>query len=60
MLGHILACILGYFLGYIICFGVKAVMRLIIKDEASADKATAIMLLAILIAAIIFICILNL
>ena len=60
MLGHILACILGYFLGFIICFGVKTVMRLIIKDEASADEATAIMLLAILIAAIIFICILNL
>ena len=51
---------LGFILGLMICFGVKAVMRLIIKDEASADKATAIMLLAILIAAIIFICILNL
>ena len=50
---------LGFVLGFAICFGVKAVMRLIIKDEASADKATAIMLLAILIAAIIFICILG-
>ena len=58
MLGHILACILGYFLGYIICFGVKAVMRLIIKDKSSADKATYITLLAILIIAIFFICIL--
>lgn len=60
MLSHVLACILGYFLGFIICFGVKAVMRLIVKDRASADEATAIVLLAILIAAIIFICILNL
>ena len=58
MLGHILACILGYFLGYIICFGVKAVMRLIIKDEASADEATFILILAILVTALIFVYIL--
>ena len=50
---------LGFTLGFMICFGIKAVMRLIIKDESSADEATAIMLLAILIAAIIFICILG-
>ena len=58
MLGHILACILGYFLGFIICFGVKAVMRLIIKDEASADEATFILILAILVTALIFVYIL--
>ena len=60
MLDYVLACILGYFLGCIICFGVEAVMKLITKDETSADGATAIMLLAILITMIIFICILSL
>ena len=59
MLGHILACILGYFLGFIICFGVKAVMRLIIKDEATADEATFILILAILATVLIFVCILG-
>ena len=53
-----LNCILGCVLGYMICLGVKVAMRLIIKDEVSANKATAITLLAILIIAIIFICIL--
>ena len=29
---------LGFILGFMICFGIRAVMRLIIKDEASADE----------------------
>ena len=50
---------LGFILGFMICFGIRAVMRLIIKNEASADEATAIVLLSILITTIIFICILG-
>ena len=50
---------LGFILGFMICFGIRAVMRLIIKDEASADEATFIVLLSILITTIIFICILG-
>ena len=59
MLNSILGCIVGYLLGIIICFGIRAVMRLIIKDEASADEATFILILAIFVIALIFICILG-
>ena len=59
MLNSILGCIVGYLLGLIICLGIKAVMRLITKNETSADGATAIVLLSILITTIIFICILG-
>ena len=59
MLNSILGCIVGYLLGIIICLGIKAVMRLITKNETSADEATAIVLLSILITTIIFICILG-
>lgn len=50
---------LGFILGFMICFGIRAVMRLIIKDEATADEATFILILAILATALIFICILG-
>ena len=46
---------LGFILGLMICFGIRAVMRLIIKDEASADEATFILILAILATILIFI-----
>ena len=46
---------LGFILGFIICFGIRAVMRLIIKDESSADEATFILILAILATTLIFI-----
>ena len=48
---------LGFILGFMICFGIRAVMRLIIKDESSADEATFILILAILATTLIFICI---
>ena len=51
MLNSILGCVLGY----MICFGVKVAMRLIIKDESSADEATFILILAILATTLIFI-----
>ena len=50
---------LGFILGLMICFGIRAVMRLIVKDEATADEITFILTLAILITALIFICILG-
>ena len=50
---------LGFILGFAMCFGIRAIMRMIVKDEASADEATFILILAILITALIFICILN-
>ena len=46
---------LGFILGFMICFGIRAVMRLIIKDESSADEATFILILAILATILIFI-----
>ena len=49
---------LGFILGFMICFGIRAVMRLIIKDESSADEATFILILAILVTALIFVYIL--
>ena len=49
---------LGFMLGFMICFGIRAVMRLIIKDESSADEATFILILAILATTLIFIYIL--
>ena len=50
---------LGFILGFIICFGIRAVMRLIIKDEATADEITVTLILAILATVLIFICILG-
>ena len=46
---------LGFILGFMICFGIRAVMRLIIKDESSADEATFILILAILATTLLFI-----
>lgn len=46
---------LGFILGFMICFGIRVVMRLIIKDESSADEATFILILAILATTLIFI-----
>ena len=46
---------LGFILGFMICFGIRAVMRLIIKDESSADEATFILILSILATVLIFI-----
>ena len=50
---------LGFIWGFMICFGIRAVMRLIIKDESSADEATFILILAILATTLIFVCILS-
>ena len=46
---------LGFILGLMICFGIRAVMRLIIKDETTADEATFILILAILATTLFFI-----
>ena len=46
---------LGFILGLMICFGIRAVMRLIIKDEATADEITVTLILAILATTLIFI-----
>ena len=48
---------LGFILGLMICFGIRAVM--IIKDEATADEITVTLILAILATVLIFICILG-
>ena len=50
---------LGFILGLMICFGIKAVMRLIVKDEATADEITFILVLAMLVIALIFVYILG-
>ena len=50
---------LGFILGFMICFGIRAVMRLIIKDEATADEITVTLILAILATTLIFVCILS-
>ena len=50
---------LGFILGLMICFGIKAVMRLIIKDETSADENTFILILSILATILIFAYILS-
>lgn len=50
---------LGFILGLMICFGIRAVMRLIVKDEATADEITVTLILAILATVLIFICILG-
>ena len=50
---------LGFILGFMICFGIRAVMRLIIKDEATADEITVTLILAILATVLIFVCILG-
>ena len=31
---------LGFVLGFAICYGIRAIMRMIIKDEATADEIT--------------------
>ena len=49
----------GFVLGFAICYGIRAIMRMIIKDEATADEATFILILAIFVTALIFICILG-
>ena len=49
---------LGFILGLMICFGIRAVMRLIVKDEATADEITFILVLAMLVIALIFVYIL--
>ena len=50
---------LGFILGLMICFEIRAVMRLIIKDEATADEITVTLILAILATVLIFVCILG-
>ena len=50
---------LGFILGLMICFGIRAVMRLIVKDEATADEITVTLILAILATVLIFVCILS-
>ena len=50
---------LGFALGFAICYGIRAIMRMIIKDEATADEITFILTLAILATVLIFICILG-
>ena len=50
---------LGFALGFAICYEIRAIMRMIIKDEATADEITFILTLAILVIALIFVCILG-
>ena len=50
---------LGFVLGFAICYGIRAIMRIIIKDEATADETTFILILAILATVLIFVCILG-
>ena len=50
---------LGFILGFMICFGIRAVMRLIVKDEATADEITVTLILAILATVLIFVCMLS-
>ena len=50
---------LGFALGFAICYGIRAIMRIIIKDEAKADEITFILVLAMLVFALIFVCILG-
>ena len=50
---------LGFALGFAICYGIRAIMRMIIKDETIADEITFILTLVILVTTIIFICILG-
>ena len=49
---------LGFVLGFAICYGIRTIMRMIIKDEATADEITFILTLAILVIALIFVYIL--
>ena len=48
----------GFALGFAICYGIRAIMRMIIKDEATADEITFILTLVILVIALIFVYIL--
>ena len=50
---------LGFALGFAICYGIRAIMRIIIKDEATADEITVTLILAILATVLIFVCILG-
>lgn len=50
---------LGFILGFAMCFGIRAIMRMIVKDEAKADEITFTLILAILATVLIFICILG-
>ena len=45
----------GFVLGFAICYGIRAIMRMIIKDEATADEITFTLTLAILIITLIFV-----
>ena len=49
---------LGFALGFAICYGIRAIMRMIIKDEATADEIIFILTLVILVIALIFVYIL--
>ena len=49
---------LGFALGFAICYGIRAIMRMIIKDEATADEITFILTLPILVIVLIFVYIL--
>ena len=48
----------GFVLGFAICYGIRAIMRMIIKDEATADEITFTLTLVILLIALIFVYIL--
>ena len=50
---------LGFILGFAMCFGIRAIMRIILKDEATADETTFILVLVMLVIALIFVCILG-
>ena len=50
---------LGFILGFAMCFGIRAIMRMIVKDEATADEITVTLILAILATVLIFVCILG-
>ena len=49
---------LGFVLGFAICYGIRTIMRIIIKDEVKADEITFILVLVMLVTALIFVYIL--
>ena len=51
---------LGFILGFMICFGIRGVMRMIIKDESTADEIAFVVILAVFLTVLVFAYILSL
>lgn len=51
---------LGFILGFVICFGIRAIMRMIIKDEGTADEVAFALILAVFLTILVFAYILSL